>query len=71
MYAATMGKYLLINDSGHDGNSNVYYLEWIYKGIHFVYKNEISSDVDLAFLSETRSKNTVDVVVRLKYGRPI
>lgn len=51
-----MGKYLLINDSGHDGNSNVYYLEWIYKGIHFVYKNEISSDVDLAFCLKPEAK---------------
>lgn len=46
---ATMVKYLLINGSGHDGNSNVYYLEWIYKEIHFIYKKQISSDVDLTF----------------------
>lgn len=35
-----MGKYLLVNGSGHDSNSNIYYLEWIYKEIHFVYKKE-------------------------------
>lgn len=45
----TMGEYLLINGSGHDGNPDVYYLEWIYSEIHLVCKEEINSDVDLAF----------------------
>lgn len=42
---ATVGKYLLISGSAHDGNSNIYYLEWIYKEIHFIYKEKKSTQM--------------------------